>query len=134
MTIMHIRKDDMVEVITGDDKGTRGKVLRVLRDEEQGRGRGRQPRVPAPEAEPPQPAGRPALQGDAGRRLQRDADRPGTASATRVGVRYPPTAARNSTPRRAARGIRLLSQAEPEVRRRSETAFSRKPNSAVPRV
>src|SRR6478736_7168955 len=28
---MFIRKDDTVEVITGDDKGTRGKVLRVLR-------------------------------------------------------------------------------------------------------
>ena len=28
---MHLRKDDMVEVIAGDDKGTRGKVLRVLR-------------------------------------------------------------------------------------------------------
>src|SRR5437016_13144605 len=28
---MYIRKDDVVEVMTGDDKGTRGKVLRVLR-------------------------------------------------------------------------------------------------------
>lgn len=27
---MHVRTDDIVEVITGDDKGTRGKVLRVL--------------------------------------------------------------------------------------------------------
>lgn len=27
----HIRQDDMVEVITGDHAGTRGKVLRVLR-------------------------------------------------------------------------------------------------------
>ena len=26
---MHIRKDDMVKVITGDDKGVTGKVLRV---------------------------------------------------------------------------------------------------------
>ena len=26
---MHIRRDDMVEVITGDDKGMRAKVLRV---------------------------------------------------------------------------------------------------------
>src|SRR5437868_13483198 len=30
---MYIRKDDTVEVITGDDKGTRGKVLRVLRED-----------------------------------------------------------------------------------------------------
>ena len=28
---MHIRIDDTVEVITGDDRGTRGKVLRVER-------------------------------------------------------------------------------------------------------
>ena len=28
---MHIRKDDMVEVIRGDDSGTRGRVLRVDR-------------------------------------------------------------------------------------------------------
>ena len=30
---MFIRKDDIVEVVAGDDKGTRGKVLRVLRGE-----------------------------------------------------------------------------------------------------
>ena len=29
---MHIRKDDTVEVLAGDDKGTRGRVLRVIRD------------------------------------------------------------------------------------------------------
>jgi large subunit ribosomal protein L24 len=27
---MHIRKDDIVEIITGDDKGKRGRVLNVL--------------------------------------------------------------------------------------------------------
>jgi large subunit ribosomal protein L24 len=32
---MYIRKDDIVEVLTGDDKGKRGKVLRVLRDKNQ---------------------------------------------------------------------------------------------------
>jgi large subunit ribosomal protein L24 len=29
---MFINKDDLVEVIAGDDKGTRGKVVRVFRD------------------------------------------------------------------------------------------------------
>jgi large subunit ribosomal protein L24 len=29
---MFIRKDDLVEILAGDDKGKRGKVLRVLRD------------------------------------------------------------------------------------------------------
>jgi large subunit ribosomal protein L24 len=33
LTFSHIRKDDFVEVITGRDKGKRGKVLRVHRDE-----------------------------------------------------------------------------------------------------
>src|SRR5436309_12011552 len=32
---MYIRKDDTVEVLTGDDKGKRGKVLRVLRGKKQ---------------------------------------------------------------------------------------------------
>ncbi|MFL5329421.1 MAG: 50S ribosomal protein L24 [Gemmataceae bacterium] len=27
---MHIRKDDIVQVLTGDDKGKRGRVLRIL--------------------------------------------------------------------------------------------------------
>jgi large subunit ribosomal protein L24 len=31
---MHVKKDDMVQVITGDYKGATGKVLRVLRDED----------------------------------------------------------------------------------------------------
>ncbi len=30
---MLIRKDDLVAILAGDDKGKRGKVLRVLRDE-----------------------------------------------------------------------------------------------------
>ncbi len=30
---MHIKSGDTVEVITGDDKGSRGKVLRILRKE-----------------------------------------------------------------------------------------------------
>jgi ribosomal protein L24 len=29
---MLIRKGDMVRVVTGDDKGTTGRVLRVMRD------------------------------------------------------------------------------------------------------
>ena len=32
---MYIRKDDIVVVLAGDDKGKRGKVLRVLRDKNQ---------------------------------------------------------------------------------------------------
>ena len=32
---MYIRTDDTVEILTGDDKGKRGKVLRVLREKNQ---------------------------------------------------------------------------------------------------
>ena len=30
---MHVKKDDMVQIIAGDSRGATGKVLRVLRDE-----------------------------------------------------------------------------------------------------
>jgi large subunit ribosomal protein L24 len=30
---MHVKKDDMVQIMTGDSKGATGKVLRVLREE-----------------------------------------------------------------------------------------------------
>ena len=78
---MHIRKDDQVEVITGDDKGTPderrfAKVLRVLTSREQDRRRGGQPRLQAHEAQPEEPPGGAALQGDADRRLQRHAGLP----------------------------------------------------------
>lgn len=33
---MLIKKNDVVEVITGEEKGKRGKVLRILRDQEKG--------------------------------------------------------------------------------------------------
>ena len=29
---MHIRKEDIVQILTGDDKGKRGRVLRVMAD------------------------------------------------------------------------------------------------------
>ena len=89
---MNIRKDDMVEVITGDDaeQGPRAsQVLRVLPDEEQGRGRRHQPRLSPYEAEPPQSAGRPAVEGNADRRIQRPALLPRVAAAgVRIGKRY----------------------------------------------
>jgi large subunit ribosomal protein L24 len=30
---MHIRKDDIVQILTGDDRGNTGRVLRILADE-----------------------------------------------------------------------------------------------------
>ena len=57
---MNIRKDDMVEVITGDDaepgQAPRPRAARAPR-REQDRGRRHQPGLQAPEAEPPQSQG-----------------------------------------------------------------------------
>ncbi len=72
-SVMHIRVDDTVEVITGDDRGTRGKVLKVMRADEQARGRGRQPRLSARSPQPAQPAGRPTVEGDADLAFERAA-------------------------------------------------------------
>ena len=74
--IMHIRKDDQVEVITGDDKGdaterkNRQGVARSSRAQ-QDRRRGGQPGLQAPSAQPEKPTGGPAVQGNADRRVER---------------------------------------------------------------
>ncbi len=73
---MHIRKDDQVEIIAGDDKGTAkdrriAKVLRVIpaRNKIVAEGVNRVYKHMRPSSE--EPSRRPALQGDADRRLQR---------------------------------------------------------------
>ena len=75
---MLIKTGDIVEVRSGNDRGTRAKVLaraagQAGRKPQGDRGRGRQPRVQARPPQPEEPAGRAALQGDADRRLQRAA-------------------------------------------------------------
>ena len=42
---MHIKTNDTVEVIAGDDKGQRGKVLSIDRERGRARRRGGQPRL-----------------------------------------------------------------------------------------
>ena len=90
---MHIRKDDQVEVITGDDKGSpsrpddRQGAPRPPREEQDPR-RGGQPGLQAPQAQRQESAGGPALQGDADRRLQRHALLPGCNRGVRVGHRF----------------------------------------------
>lgn len=87
---MFLRKDDMVEVITGDDKGTRGKVLRVLRSENKVvvEGVNRVYRHLKPSRRNPQG-------GRLSKEMPVDASNvalihPGTNRPTRVGVRYLP--------------------------------------------
>ena len=120
--IMHIRKDDQVEVITGDDKGTArapvAKVLRVLPEKNkivvEGVNRVYKHLKPSRE----EPAGGPALQGDADRRLQRDALLPdlqprGPRSATGS----PTPARRSATARSAATSLGNVGPVKPAPRR-----------------
>ncbi len=134
-----IRKDDVVEVVAGDDKGTRGKVLRVLRDEEQGRGRRRQPGVPAPEAAKRNPQG-----GRLSKEMPVDAsnvmlDRPGHERAD-PRRRPLPAGRQQGTVREEERHpAPAARQAEPEVRQEVErnaqkarSRYSRGPKGLVP--
>jgi large subunit ribosomal protein L24 len=87
---MFLRKDDMVVVIAGDDKGTRGKVLRVLRAQNKVvvEGINRVYRHLKPSRKNPQG-------GRLSKEMPVDASNvalihPATGKATRVGVRYLP--------------------------------------------
>jgi large subunit ribosomal protein L24 len=87
---MFLRKDDMVVVIAGDDKGTRGKVLRVLRSQNKVvvEGINRVYRHLKPSRKNPQG-------GRLSKEMPVDASNvalihPATGKATRVGVRYLP--------------------------------------------
>jgi large subunit ribosomal protein L24 len=111
---MYIRKDDVVEVIAGDDKGTRGKVLRVLRAKNQlvVEGVNRVYRHLKPSKRNPQ-----------GGRLSKEM--PVSASnvmfvdptknvATRVGVRYLPDGSKELYAKKSGTRLRLLSKPNPK--------------------
>jgi large subunit ribosomal protein L24 len=107
---MYIRKDDVVEVVAGDDKGTRGKVLRVLRGKNQVvvEGVNRVYRHLKPSKRNPQ-----------GGRLSKEM--PVNASnvmfvdptrnvPTRVGVRYLPDGSKELYAKKSGTRLRLLSK------------------------
>ena len=116
---MNIRKDDQVEVITGDDKGTPphrriAKVLRVLPEKNkivvEGVNRVYKHLKPSQQ----EPAGRPALQGDADRRLQRHALLPDVHAGASASATGSPTPARSSaTARSAATGLGNVGPVKP---------------------
>lgn len=108
---MYIRKDDTVEVITGDDRGTRGKVLRVLRDKNQVvvEGVNRVYRHLKPSKRNPQ-----------GGRLSKEMPvsasnvmlvDPATGKPTRLGVRYLPDGSKELYAKKSGTRIRMLSKA-----------------------
>lgn len=107
---MYIRKDDTVEVVTGDDKGTRGKVLRVLRAKNQlvVQGVNKVYRHMKPSRRNPQ-GGRLSkeMPVDASNVMMID---PLTNKPTRVGVRYMSDGSKELYSKKSKTRIRLLSK------------------------
>ena len=111
---MYIRKDDVVVVLTGDDKGTRGKVLRVLRDKNQlvVEGVNRVYRHLKPSRRNPQ-GGRLSkeMPVDASNVMLID---PATNKPTRVGVRYTADGSKELYAKKSGTRLRLLSKPNPK--------------------
>jgi large subunit ribosomal protein L24 len=111
---MHIRKDDTVEVLAGDDKGTRGRVLRVIHgtDKVVVEGVNRVYRHLKPNKRNPQ-----------GGRLSKEMPvhvsnvaliDPQTNRPTRVGVKYLDDGTKVLVAKRSGATIRTLSKADPK--------------------
>ncbi len=116
---MYIRKEDTVEVIAGDDKGTRGKVLRVLRAKGQVvvEGVNRVYRHLKPSKRNPQ-GGRLSkeMPVDASNVMLVD---PATNKPTRVGVRYLPDGSKELYSKKSKSRIRLLSKPDPKYAKKA---------------
>jgi large subunit ribosomal protein L24 len=111
---MYIRKDDVVEVVAGDDKGTRGKVLRVLRAKNQVviEGVNRVYRHLKPSKRNPQG-------GRLSKEMPVDASNvmfvdPTGNVATRVGVRYLADGSKELYAKKSGTRLRLLSKPNPK--------------------
>ena len=111
---MFIRKDDIVEVVAGDDKGTRGKVLRVLRGENKVvvEGVNRVYRHLKPSRRNPQ-GGRLSkeMPVDASNVMLID---PVKNQPTRVGVRYAADGSKELYAKKSGTRLRLLSKPDPK--------------------
>ena len=107
---MHIRKDDIVVVLAGDDKGKRGKVLRVLREKNKVvvEGVNRVYRHLKPSKRNPQ-GGRLSKEMPVSASNVMFVD-PATNSATRVGVRYMPDGSKELYAKKSKTRIRVLSK------------------------
>jgi large subunit ribosomal protein L24 len=111
---MFIRKDDTVEVIAGDDKGARGKVLRILRAQNKlvVEGVNRVYRHLKPSRKNPQG-------GRLSKEMPVDASNvafidPTTNKPTRVGVRYLDDGSKELFAKKSGTRIRLLSKPNPK--------------------
>lgn len=111
---MHIRKDDTVVILSGDDKGKRGKVIRVLRDKN---------KVVVEGVNRVYKHLKPSQQNPQGGRLSKempvDASNvalidPTTNEPTRVGVRYGSDGAKELYAKVSGARIRTLAKANPK--------------------
>src|SRR5436309_8445394 len=111
---MYIRKDDVVEILTGDDKGTRAKVLRILRAENKVvvEGVNRVYRHLKPSRRNPQ-----------GGRLSKEMPvnvsnvaliDPATGKKTRVGIRFLPDGSKELFAKKSGTRLRLLTKPNPK--------------------
>jgi large subunit ribosomal protein L24 len=116
---MYIRKDDVVEVVAGDDKGTRGKVLKVLRSRNQlvVEGVNRVYRHLKPSKRNPQ-GGRLSkeMPVDASNVMLVD---PTTNKPTRVGVRYLPDGSKELYAKKSKTRLRLLGKPNPKYAKKA---------------
>ncbi|MBA2225714.1 MAG: 50S ribosomal protein L24 [Thermogemmata sp.] len=110
---MHIRKDDIVEVIAGDDKGKRGKVLRVIPEKNQVvvEGINLVYRHVKPSRRNPQG-------GRISKEMPLDASNvalidPVQNKPTRVGIRYLPDGSKELYAKRSGTRLRILSKPRP---------------------
>lgn len=111
---MYIRKDDVVEVIAGDDKGTRGKVLKVLRAKNQVvvEGVNRVYRHLKPSKRNPQ-GGRLSKEMPVNASNVQLID-PVSGTPTRVGVRFLPDGSKELYAKKSKSRIRMLSKPDPK--------------------
>ena len=116
---MYIRKDDIVQILTGEDKGKRGKVTRVLRDEGKVvvEGINRVYKHLKPSRRNPQ-GGRLSMEMplDASNVAMID---PATGVPTRLGVRYTADGAKELYAKKSGARIRTLSKPDPKYAKKA---------------
>ena len=116
---MFLRKEDVVEVIAGDDKGTRGKVLRVLRSKNQlvVEGVNRVYRHLKPSKRNPQ-GGRLSKEMPVEASTVQMID-PTTGKPTRVGLRYKDDGSKELYAKKSKATLRVLSKANAKYAKKS---------------
>lgn len=111
---MFIRTDDVVVILSGDDKGKRGKVLRVLRDDG---------KVVVQGVNLVYRHTKPGKRNQQGGRLSKEMPvavsnvallDPSTGAPTRVGVRYTADGSKELFAKKSGTTIRVLSKANPK--------------------